>query len=254
MKVTFLGTGTSQGVPVIACQCDVCKSTDPKDKRLRSSVLIQENETNIVIDSGPDFRQQMLRESVKTLDAILFTHEHKDHVAGLDDVRSYNYLQKQPMDIYAESRVHDALKREFAYVFASYKYPGIPELKLNEIVPDKEFSINEIQVLPLRVMHYKLPIVGFKINNFVYITDANFIDDAVIAQIKNVKVLVINALREKEHISHYNLQGALDVIEKVNPEMAYLTHISHKFHKHNDIEKLLPENVKVAYDGLEIEV
>jgi len=254
MKVTFLGTGTSQGVPVIACDCDICSSTDPKDKRLRSSVLINNGETNIVIDSGPDFRQQMLRENVKTLEAILFTHEHKDHVAGLDDVRSYNYLQRKPMDIYAEKRVQEALRREFAYVFASYKYPGIPELKLHTIAPDQHLSINNISVLPIRVMHYKLPILGFKIGNFVYITDANFIEEAVIEQIKNSKVLVINALREKEHVSHYNFEGALEVIKKVQPEKAFLTHISHKFYKQVEIEKKLPPNVYVAYDGLKITI
>jgi phosphoribosyl 1,2-cyclic phosphate phosphodiesterase len=254
MKITFLGTGTSQGVPVIACQCDICKSTDSKDNRLRSSVLIQEGNTNLVIDSGPDFRQQMLRENVKTLDAILFTHEHKDHVAGLDDVRSYNYLQEQPMDIYAEKRVHEALKREFAYVFASYKYPGIPELRLNEIKPNGSFSVKDIEVTPIRVMHYKLPILGFQFNNFVYITDANYIDESIISQIKGTKILVVNALREKKHLSHFNLKEALEVIEKVNPEKAFLTHISHKFYKHNEISKLLPDNVHVAYDGLMVQI
>lgn len=252
MKITFLGTGTSQGVPVIACQCDVCRSTDPKDKRLRSSVLIQEGNTHVVIDTGPDFRQQMLREDVNTLHAILFTHEHKDHVAGLDDVRSYNYLQDSPMDIYAEERVHRALEREFAYVFAAYKYPGIPELNLHKIQPNEQFHVNEIAILPIRVMHYRLPILGFKIKDFVYITDANFIEDDVLNQIKGAKVMVINALREKKHISHYNLKGAMEVIQQVNPENAYFTHISHKFFKHTEIENLLPENVHVAYDGLVI--
>lgn len=252
MKVTFLGTGTSQGVPVIACQCDICKSNDEKDKRLRSSILISENNTNIVIDSGPDFRQQMLRENVKTLEAILFTHEHKDHVAGLDDVRSYNYLQQKPMDIFAEERVQNALKREYAYVFASFKYPGIPELKMHTIYPNEAFNINGVKILPLRVMHYKLPILGFRINDLVYITDANYIDEQVIRSIKGVRLLIINALRVKKHLSHYNLDEALKVIEEVEPEMAYLTHISHKFDKHQVVEKLLPSNVNMAFDGLGI--
>ncbi len=251
MKITFLGTGTSQGVPVIACKCDVCKSSDEKDKRLRSSVMIETQGTTIVIDTGPDFRQQMLRENVEKLDAVIFTHEHKDHIAGLDDVRSFNYIQKKPMDIYAQERVNDALKREYAYVFAEDKYPGVPQLNLYNI-DNKEFKISNVTIIPIEVMHISLPIFGYRINDFTYITDANFISEEEKLKIKGSKILVINALRKKKHFSHFCLSEALELINKIKPEKAYITHISHQMGLTKDIKKELPKNVAFAYDRQQI--
>ncbi|MCK4663337.1 MAG: MBL fold metallo-hydrolase [Bacteroidales bacterium] len=253
MKITFLGTGTSQGIPVIACQCEVCKSENIFDNRLRASILIKIDGKTIVIDTGPDFRQQMLREDVRNLDAVLVTHEHKDHIAGLDDIRSFNYLQNKPMDIFAESRVLEALKREYAYVFAKEKYPGIPEVKLHEI-ENKEFNVNGIKILPIRVMHRKLPVFGFRIKNFTYISDANYISEEEKQKIKGSKIIVLNALRKEKHISHFSLSEAVSLIKELNPEKAYLTHISHKMGLHNDIQKELPENIMLSYDGLILQI
>lgn len=252
MKITFLGTGTSQGIPVIACKCRVCNSSDARDNRLRSSVLIEDENHKIVIDTGPDFRQQMLRANVLTLDAVLFTHEHKDHVAGLDDIRSYNYLQNKPMDIYTEKRVLRALKREFPYIFRNRNYPGVPEVKLHKIRSGKLFEIADFSIMPIRVMHAHLPILGYRIHDFTYITDAKYIDNENMNLIKGTRILVINALREKEHFSHFNLSEALRTIKIINPEKAFLTHLSHKFDTHKNLSKLIPENVEIAYDGLEI--
>ena len=251
MKVTFLGTGTSQGVPVILCNCEVCKSFDTRDKRLRSSVMIDVDNQTFVIDTGPDFRQQMLQSKAQNVDAILFTHEHKDHIAGLDDIRAFNYVQQRPMDIYAEERVHKALKREYAYVFAKFKYPGIPEMNMH-LIKNEPFKINQTTITPIRVMHYMLPILGYRINDFTYITDGKFIEDAEIEKIKGSKVVVINALRKKEHISHFTLEEALKILDKIQPEQAYVTHISHLMGLHNEIQKELPSYVKLAYDGLVI--
>ena len=249
MKVTFLGTGTSQGVPVIACNCGVCRSESPKDKRLRSSVMIELDNKTFVIDTGPDFRQQMLRENVTKLDAILFTHEHKDHIAGLDDIRAFNYLQKKPMDIFAEQRVQEALQREYAYVFADYKYPGIPEMNMH-LIENKDFKIHGVNIKPIRVMHYKLPIYAYRIKDFSYITDTNYISEKEKNKIKGSEIIVVNALRKKKHISHFNLDEALSLIEEIKPKVAYLTHISHLMGRHEDVKKELPKNVKLAYDGL----
>lgn len=252
-SVTFLGTGTSQGVPVIACGCEVCQSNDPKDKRLRVSVLIEYHGKNYVIDTGPDFRQQMLRENVQSLEALIYTHEHKDHLAGMDDVRAYNFKQKKDMEIYCSEAVEKALRREFYYVFEANKYPGVPAVNLNRI-NNSPFRINDMEVTPVEVMHYKLPVQAFRIEDFTYITDAKTVSEEERAKIRGTKVLVVNALRREEHISHFNLEQALEFIRDINPEKAYLTHISHLFGKHEDIEKELPENVFAAYDGLHIEM
>jgi phosphoribosyl 1,2-cyclic phosphate phosphodiesterase len=254
MKITFLGTGTSQGVPVIACKCEVCMSSDFKDKRLRSSVLIEKNNTVLVIDAGPDFRQQMLTAKVEKLDAVLLTHEHKDHISGLDDVRSYNYLQKKPMDIYAEKRVcENIMNFDFAYVFAETKYPGIPQMNMREI-ENKEFFINDIKILPIRGIHMYLPVLGFRIENFAYITDMNYISEEEKEKLLNLDVLVINALRRKPHISHFNLEEALEIIAEVKPKKAFLTHISHYLGLNEIVNKELPENVFLAFDMLNFEV
>lgn len=253
--ITILGSGTSQGVPVIACDCNVCASASSKDKRLRCSVMIGFKGENYVIDSGPDFRQQMLRENVKTLSGIIFTHEHKDHLAGLDDVRAFNFVEKRDMQVYCTESVEDALRREFHYVFNNHQYPGIPKVNLNRIGKENPIRLNnQLTVIPIEVMHYKLPVLGFRIGDFTYITDAKTVSDEERMKIKGTKTLIVNALREEEHISHFNLEEALVFIKDMNPERAYLTHISHLFGKHEDIEKRLPKNVFVAYDGLKIEI
>lgn len=250
MKVTVLGSGTSQGVPVIACDCKVCSSEDSKDKRLRSSIMITIKDKNYVIDSGPDFRQQMLRERVQSLEAILFTHEHKDHIAGLDDVRAFNFKQKRPVNIYCSKNVEVALKREFHYAFSGDNYPGIPQININ-LIENKQFEVfSGLKVIPIQVFHYKMPVFGFRIGDFTYITDAKTISDEEINKIKGSKVMIVNALQEKEHISHFNLKEALSFIEKVNPEKAYLTHISHLFGTTDYINSILPKNVFAANDGL----
>lgn len=251
MKITFLGTGTSQGVPVIGCTCEVCRSIDFRDKRLRTSILIETGGHTFIIDTGPDFRQQMLREQVRRLDAVIFTHAHRDHTAGLDDVRAFNFLQNMDMPVYGRRAVLDQLKVEYAYAFGKEYYPGIPRLSLHEI-KDEAFSVNGISFLPLPVMHLKLPVLGFRIGNFSYITDANYIPPETMQRLEGTEVLVLNALQREQHISHFNLTEALEMVSRIGPEKTYLTHVSHKLGLHADVEKELPDNVSLAFDGLEV--
>ncbi|MGB1450575.1 MAG: MBL fold metallo-hydrolase, partial [Marinirhabdus sp.] len=254
-NVTFLGTGTSQGVPIIGLDHPVCKSTDPRDKRLRVSVLLQWDSHNYVIDCGPDFRQQMLREHVQRLDGVLLTHEHSDHTAGLDDIRPY-YFAQGDVRFYASSRVFGALHQRFPYFFesAETKYPGVPTISEVEIEKNKPFNLQGKNVLPFEVLHGDLPILGFKIEGFTYITDAKTVSERSIAKIKPTQTLVVNALREKPHHSHFNIEEALALVEKIKPERTYLTHISHLLGFHEEVQKKLPPNVFLAYDGLKIEI
>ena len=254
MRVTFLGTGTSQGVPVIACECVVCKSADKHDKRLRVSVLLEVDDQVILIDTGPDFRYQMLRADVKKLDAILYTHEHKDHVAGLDDVRAFNYKQQAEVDIYAHQRVQDALKNEFHYIFSGDNYPGIPRLKLNNIIDGESFQAAGVDIIPISVMHYLLPVFGFRIGDFTYITDAKIISPQEKEKIKGSKIVVINALQREKHVSHFTLDEALEFAAEIGANKTYLTHISHKLGTHAEISKKLPKDVYLAHDGLKLEM
>ncbi|HQJ21640.1 MAG TPA: MBL fold metallo-hydrolase [Bacteroidales bacterium] len=251
MKITFLGTGTSQGVPVIACDCKVCMSDDPRDKRLRSSLLLEEKNIIVVFDAGPDFRQQMLREKVTRLDAIILSHEHRDHIAGMDDVRAFNYKMQDAIDIYAEKRVLETIKREYSYVFAENKYPGIPEMRLNEISLES-FSVKGLEILPVRAFHMELPILGFRVGDFAYITDANRITEESKEKLYGVKYLVVNALRKEKHISHFNLSEAIDFIKEISPLQAYLTHISHQMGLYSEVSKELPDGITLAYDGLTV--
>lgn len=251
MKVTFLGTGTSQGVPIITCTCSVCSSTDPRDNRLRASVLIETEHTNIVLDTGPDFRQQMLREKVQKVDAILFTHGHKDHTAGFDDIRGFNWKTKEAMEVYANEEVEIVLKRDFHYAFAEHKYPGVPNLNLN-VIQNKNFMIRDVAITPIEVLHYKLPVFGYRIDDFSYITDANFISDSEKEKLKGSKVLVLNALRKSEHISHFTLDQAVAIAREIGAEQTYLIHMSHQMGLHAEVDSELPEGINLAYDGLAV--
>lgn len=253
MKVTFLGTGTSQGVPVIACPCAVCKSKNEKDKRLRTSVLVSTGNKNIVIDTGPDFRQQMLRAEVNQLDAILYTHEHKDHIAGLDDVRAFNFVHQRAVDVFLEERVIPAIRREFSYIFAEKKYPGIPQINLRTI-DNYPFEAAGIKVIPIRAFHYRLPVMGFRIGDFTYITDANYIPEEEKEKIIGSRHIVMNALRKQKHISHFTLAEAVRLINEFSPQRGYITHISHQMGFHEEVQKELPSNILLAYDGLTIDI
>ncbi len=250
IRVEFLGSGTSQGVPVIACECPVCQSDDKKDKRLRSSVFIQYQGKNIIIDAGPDFRYQVLRAGIKRLDAILLTHGHKDHIGGLDDLRAFNYVQKNSADIYGNKETLEIIKNEFYYAFKQKKYPGVPELTLHLISNERFYIENDIEIQCINAKHSALNVLGFRIKDFAYITDANYISAEEILKLKGVKTLVINALRKEKHHSHFNLEESLQIIQQTAVEKAYLTHISHLMGKHQEVEKQLPKNVHLAYDGL----
>ncbi len=253
IQVRFLGTGTSQGIPMIACTCEVCRSTDPCDQRLRVSMHIETEGKSFIIDTGPDFRQQILRAGIQRVDAVLYTHEHKDHTAGMDDIRGFNYSQKASIPLYAQAPVIDQLKREFAYAFAENKYPGVPEIEVHEI-GNQPFTIAGIRIIPILVKHYFLDVLGFRFGDFTYITDANFISDEELEKVKGTQVLVINALRKTTHISHFTLDEALEVIDKIKPKAAYITHISHMMGLHADVTKELPAHVHLAYDGLTLSV
>lgn len=253
LRITFLGTGTSTGVPMIACNCIVCTSQNQSDKRLRSSVLVQSNTTTLVVDTTPDFRTQMLREDVKKLDAVIFTHPHKDHIAGLDDVKAFSFFQNKPMEVYANELTLEALRREFYYIFAKEKYPGIPDINLHTIT-NEPFVVGDIPVIPILVYHLKMPVFGFRFGNFTYITDANRIDEAEKEKIKGSEILVVNALRKKEHISHFNLQQAISLVEELKIPKAYFTHISHQLGLHDEINKELPPGIQLAWDGLKIDL
>ncbi len=251
-KLTFLGTGTSQGVPVISCGCWVCTSPDSRDKRLRTSALIETEGITLVIDAGPDFRQQMLRENVQHIDAILLTHEHKDHTGGLDDVRAFNYTSGKPVDIYAEERVQKVIKKDFDYAFAPNPYPGVPEINLHTI-DERPFQIKGVEIIPIRGLHFKLPILGFRIGNLAYLTDFNHITPEEIEKIKGVDILVVNALRKEQHLSHFTLSEALHLSYLVGSRLTYLTHISHQMGRQAQEEPALPNHCYMAYDGLKIE-
>jgi phosphoribosyl 1,2-cyclic phosphate phosphodiesterase len=251
LKITFLGTGTSQGVPVIGCQCEVCRSLDYRDKRLRVSVHLEVKGTSLVIDTGPDFRQQMLRERISKLDAVLLTHSHKDHIAGLDDVRAFNFLQEKGMPIYGMPKTLEQVRKEIYYAFEEQKYPGTPVLQLHEI-GEEDFVFNGIKIVPLPVLHLRMPVLGFRIGVFSYITDANSIPEETLSKLKGTKVLVLNALQKEKHVSHFNLEEAIAQAKKIGAEQTYFTHISHKMGLHQSLSKELPASIALAHDGLSV--
>jgi phosphoribosyl 1,2-cyclic phosphate phosphodiesterase len=251
LQITFLGTGTSSGVPMIACECTVCRSEDPKDNRLRSSILVSTESTTLVVDTTPDFRTQMLRLRQQSLDAVLYTHPHKDHVAGLDDVKAFTYFHQRPMKVYANELTQQALQKEFSYIFAEHKYPGIPDVDLHSI-PADSFHIGDIPVTPIQVWHLHMPVLGFRFGDFTYITDANRIEPLELEKIKGSKVLVVNALRKEKHLSHFTLQEAISLVQTLAVPQAYFTHISHQLGTHERVSAELPEGISLAYDGLRI--
>jgi phosphoribosyl 1,2-cyclic phosphate phosphodiesterase len=254
LKVRILGTGTSQGVPVIGCDCEICLSDNPKDKRLRVAVLIQINGKSIAIDCGPDFRQQILAAKLSWLDAILITHEHNDHIVGLDDVRPFNFMKKQDMPVFTTERVIKCLHQRFAYIFEKDPYPGAPMVRLNQINKDDSFEVEGIKVVPIEVMHGKLPVLGFRINDFAYLTDIKTIAEEEKAKLSGIHTLVVSALHHKEHHSHMNLEQALALIEELKPKRAFITHISHRMGLHDKVNQDLPKGVQLAFDGLEFEL
>ena len=253
MKLTILGSGTSQGIPVIACRCPVCQSIDWHDKRLRTSAMIEIGGKKIVIDAGPDFRYQMLRSGVEDIRAILLTHAHKDHIGGLDDVRAFNWVKKGEVDIYGNHETKTGVYKDFSYAFADFRYPGVPEINFH-LLDGSPFYIDDICIVPIPVLHHKMEVYGFRIGNFAYITDANFIPDSSMKLLKGIEYLVINALRKEKHLSHFTLSEALEVIQKLNPRQSYLTHIGHQMGLAAEVANELPENVKLAYDTLVVEI
>lgn len=248
-----MGTGTSSGVPMIACDCEVCTSADKKDNRLRSSILVQSFNTTLVVDTTPDFRYQMLRAGVKKMDGVIYTHPHKDHIAGLDDIRAFNFFNNAAVNVYANAITQKALRNEFHYVFAEHKYPGIPDIVLNDIDSDL-FMVGDIPVLPIKVWHLHMPVLGFRFGNFTYITDANRIDEEEKEKIKGSEIIVLNALRQKKHISHFTLQEAIEMADELNIPQAYFTHISHQLGLHAAVNKTLPSNRAVAYDMQQLHI
>ena len=253
MKLTILGSGTSQGVPVIACECAVCRSTDRHDKRLRCSAMLEINGQNILIDAGPDFRYQMLRAGVKDLRAILLTHEHKDHIGGLDDVRAFNWVKNGAVDVYANLRTKEIVLKDYSYAFSENKYPGVPEINLHT-VGEEPFYIDDTEFVPIQVMHYKLPVLGYRTGNFAYLTDANYISETSMKKLAGVEYLVINALRKEPHLSHFTLAQALEVTKELGVKHAWLTHIGHQMGLAAEVSRELPSNVSLSYDTLQVEI
>lgn len=255
MKITILGSGTSQGVPIITCDCEVCRSSDPKDKRLRTSVLIESDETTICIDAGPDFRYQMLRANVTKLDAILISHEHKDHIGGLDDVRPYIFRQQKPMTVYASINAQKEIKREYSYAFAKQdeRYPGVPVFDI-QTINGKTIKINDLIIEPIKLKHFTLTSYAFRIGNFAYVTDLSLLPRRSYDKLKGVEYLIIEALRHEPHYSHICLNEAIDIARRVGAKKVWFTHVSHDMGKAADINPTLPENMMLAYDGLEIEI
>ena len=251
-RLIFLGTGTSQGVPMIGCGCEVCRSNDARDKRLRASVLVEHEGLQILVDAGPDFRQQMLRENITHLDAILLTHNHKDHTGGLDDIRAFNYIEKKATEIYCEKYVEDSLRMEYSYAFAENKYPGAPEWRV-PLIDENPFEINGVKIIPIRGRHYKLPVLGFRFGNIAYCTDMNHIAEDELEKLKGLEHFVINCVRRGSHISHYSLEGALEVAAKVGAGHTWLTHLSHQLPRYEELAAELPEGIRPAFDGLVIE-
>lgn len=251
MKLTFLGSGTSQGIPVIACDCDVCRSEDPKDKRLRCSALLEIGGKKLVIDAGPDFRYQMLRAGIKDIRAILLTHEHKDHIGGLDDVRAFNWMKHGPVEVYADIRTKEVVFKDYSYAFGEHKYPGVPEIDMH-VIDNHPFRIDDIEVTPIPVMHHKLPVTGYRIGNFAYITDANAIPESSMKRLEGIEYLVINALRKESHLSHFTLSQAVGIVQQLKVKEAWLTHIGHQMGKAEEVSRELPENIHLAYDTLEV--
>ena len=250
-KLIFLGTGTSQGVPMIGCHCQVCRSCDPRDKRLRASVFVEYKGQKFLVDAGPDFRYQMLREGIDSVDGILLTHNHKDHTGGLDDIRAFNYLEKKATDIYCEKYVEDSLRKEYSYAFAENKYPGAPDWKVH-LIENKPFRINGVEIIPIRGKHYKLPVLGYRFGKVAYCTDMNYIPEEEFEKLKGLDHFIINCVRRGRHISHFSLEGALEVAAKVGAKHTWLTHLSHQLPQYEELLKELPKNVEPAYDGLRI--